>query len=189
MSNGDGNSGGVIISWGPIPASNICFPIDTPIQTDQGIIPIQFICPINNTIAGQPIQHITMTTTMDPYLISFEPHALAHNCPTKPTVMTKDHKVLFQGQLVPAYRLLDYSDKVKKVPYDGDILYNVLLEEYSTLVVNNMVCETLHPENLIAKLYNNNMGIEYKNDMINIMNNSLKSKDVDTYKSIVNLMS
>ena len=189
MSSGDGMSGAVQISWGPIPTSNICFPTGTPIQTDQGIVPIQFLCPVKNTIAGQPIQHITTTTTVDPYLICFEPHALAYNSPSKTTVMTKDHKVLFQEQLVPAYRFLDFSDKVKKVKYEGEILYNVLLATHSTIVVNNMVCETLHPENLIAKLYNSNMGIEYKNTMVTIMNESLKNKDAETYKSIVNHMS
>ena len=37
--------------------------------------------------------------------------------------------------------------------YRGDILYNVLMEEHDKLVVNNLICETLHPKNKIAKLY------------------------------------
>jgi hypothetical protein len=28
-----------------------------------------------------------------------------------------------------------------------------LLKEHEKMVVNNLVCETLHPENLVAKLY------------------------------------
>ena len=27
------------------------------------------------------------------------------------------------------------------------------MEDYSKIVVNNLICETLHPDNLIAKLY------------------------------------
>jgi hypothetical protein len=40
---------------------------------------------------------------------------------------------------------------VIKVKYSGELLYNVLLEQHSTMKVNNILCETLHPENAIAK--------------------------------------
>ena len=33
-------------------------------------------------------------------------------------------------------------------------MYNVLLESYDKMIVNNLICETLHPENSIAKLHN-----------------------------------
>jgi hypothetical protein len=183
---GDGQDGAVIITWGPIPLSNICFPAGTPIKTDQGIVPIQFLCPSNHTINSLPIQHITSTLTIDPYLISFEPHSIRHNYPSQTTIMTKDHQVLFEGQLVPAYRFLDYSNKVKKVAYSGEVLYNVLLPVHSTLSVNNMVCETLHPDNIIAKLYTSNISHTYKNEVIALMNDSLKKKDINTYKTIIN---
>jgi len=185
MNPGDGNSGGVIISWRPIPTSNICFPIDTPINTDQGIIPIQAIHHINNTIAGKPIKHITMTTTIDPYLICFEPHSIGPNYPSKTTIMTKDHQIMFQGKLVPAYRFLDYSTKVKRVKYSGEILYNILMEEHGLVEVNNMLCETLHPENFIAKLYNSPHTQDYKNNIIDSMNKSLRNRDGLVYKSII----
>ena len=68
--------------------------------------------------------------------------------------MSKDHKIEFEGRMVPAYRFLDHSDKVKKVKYSGETLYNVLLPTYGKMDVNNLICETLHPENQIAKLYN-----------------------------------
>jgi hypothetical protein len=68
--------------------------------------------------------------------------------------MSKDHKIEFDGRLVPAYRFLDHSDQVKKVPYKGELLYNVLLADgYGKMSVNNLICETLHPENRIAKLF------------------------------------
>jgi hypothetical protein len=65
--------------------------------------------------------------------------------------MSKDHQVMYNGKLVPAYRFLNYSKSITKVKYSGEVLYNVLLPTYSTLKVNNMVCETLHPENRVAK--------------------------------------
>ena len=67
--------------------------------------------------------------------------------------MTKDHLIMFQDQLVPAYRFLEFSREIKKVTYSGQVLYNVLLATHGMMIVNNMVCETLHPANKIAKLY------------------------------------
>jgi ornithine carbamoyltransferase len=44
-------------------------------------------------------------------------------------------------------------ENVKKVKYNGEILYNIVMKNYRKVSVNNMVCETLHPKNIIAKLY------------------------------------
>ena len=100
--------------------------------------------------------------------------------------MTKDHKIMYKGQLVPAYRFLNMTNNVKKVKYSGEVLYNVLLEDYSTMSVNNMVCETLHPNNVIARLYSSNISDTYKQNLISIMNDALRRKDEVAYKSIVN---
>jgi len=140
----------------PTPApliSDICFPAGTPIKTDQGIITIELLDPNKHTIRGEPILYITQTTTLDKYLISFEKNSLNRNCPSQKTIMSKDHRLEFEGQMVPAYRFLDFSDQVKKVTYNGEILYNVLLPKYGKVDVNNLVCETLHPENQVAQLY------------------------------------
>ena len=101
--------------------------------------------------------------------------------------MTKDHKVEYEGKLVPAYRFAngDFIN-VKKVKYTGEVLYNVLLRTHSTMSVNNMMCETLHPDNFIAKLYTNSFTDNYNNDLIDIMNYSIKKRDYNTYKKITN---
>jgi surface protein len=133
--------------------SDICFPAGTPIKTDQGVIPIELLAPGQHTIRGQTIEHITQTVTVDKYLIAFLPNALDYKVPNKKTIMSKDHCIIFKGQLVPAYRFLDYSDQVKKVTYSGEVLYNVLLSTHGMIEVNNMKCETLHPANAIAQMY------------------------------------
>ena len=138
-----------------VPISNICFPAGTPIQTDQGIISIEKIDTSIHTINGMDIQHITQTVTLDKYLISFGKNSIGRNIPSKTTIMSKDHQIEFEGKLVPAFRFLDFSREVKKVKYNGEILYNVLLDTYSKMNINNLMCETLHPDNRIAKLYNN----------------------------------
>jgi len=165
--------------------SNICFPAGTPITTDQSPIPIEDLQSQVHTIHGQVIQHITQTRTLDPYLICFEKHALGRHVPNQRTLMSKDHKIEFNGQLVSAERFLHYSPEVKKVKYTGEILYNVLLATYETMHVNNLVCETLHPNNFIAKLYTTNLNEEYKSNMIRLMNHSILTKDYSTYKKIV----
>jgi hypothetical protein len=166
----------------PTPISNICFPAGTPVQTDQGILAIDTLHPQTHTINNQPILHITKTTTLDPYLISFDKNSLERNIPSQKTLMTKDHKIMFQGKLVPAYRFLDYSDKVKKVKYSGETLYNVLLAEHSTINVNNMICETLHPDNIIAKLY---MRKDDVRPLVCELNSSLENKDYGCYSDVV----
>jgi hypothetical protein len=167
----------------PTPISNICFPAGTPVKTDQGIIKINELDPRKHTITSQPILQITRTTTLDNYLISFDEHSLERNVPSSKTIMTKDHKVMFEGRLVPAYRFLDFSDKVKKVKYTGEILYNVLLSKYGTINVNNLVCETLHPDNLIAKLCMRDT--DQQHALVCEMNYALENKDFISYKDVV----
>lgn len=183
---GDTAGGGLGINDEQTAISNICFPAGTPINTDQGIIAIEKIDSHKHTLNHQPIQHITQTTTLDPYLICFEKDAVRRNIPNKRTIMTKDHLVAFEGQLVPAYRFLKYSKQVKKVDYHGEMLYNVLLAEHSLMTVNNLECETLHPDNSIAKLYNAGFTAEETNTLIIEMNEALRQKNFAQYKNAVN---
>ena len=85
-------------------------------------------------------------------------YALYKNYPSKRTIMSKEHKVEYEGRMIEAYRL-EGLNGVKKVKYSGEVLYNVLLEEYGVMEVNNLVCETLDPLNRIACEYNKT---EYK---------------------------
>jgi hypothetical protein len=140
--------------------SDICFPAGTPVNTDQGVIAIDKINPLRHTINGKRILHITQTVSVDKYLICIEKGAMGPNTPTSRTVMTKQHKILYQGVLVPAERLLDFPAGVKKVKYDGQLLYNILLEHYGVVRINNLTCETLHPDNAIAKLYQHQIKCE-----------------------------
>ena len=167
------------------PISNICFPEGTPIKTDQGIVNIELLDERTHTIGQKSILHITKTTTMDKYLIRFEKNALGRNVPDKKTIMTKDHQIMFEGRLVPAYRFLDYTDQVKKVKYSGETLYNVLLKEHGLMNVNNLLCETLHPDNIIAKLYTTNYSDEERSSIVYQMNTALLNNDVLTYKAVV----
>lgn len=135
------------------PISDICFPAGTPITTDQGIIAIEKINPSIHTINKKPIVDIIRTIYNDKYLIGFKKNAISINCPSQFTVMTKNHKIIWQGRKLEAESFLYRYENVVKVKYSGQILYNVLMEEHSEMVVNNMLCETLDPNNTVAKLY------------------------------------
>jgi hypothetical protein len=135
--------------------SNVCFLKGTLITTNQGDIPIEQLDPAIHTIRNKKIVLITKTITPDKYMICFEKHALGNNVPSQKTVISKNHQIFYKGQLIKAREfvgMIDNVDKVHKVKYEGDILYNVLLTDYNKMMVNNMICETLHPDNDVAKL-------------------------------------
>jgi len=143
----------------PVVHSNICFPAGTLIQTDQGEVAIEQLKRGKHTLGRHAIEHITQTISTDKYLVRVGKDVFGKNKPTRPTVMSKDHKIEYEGSMVPAYRFLDCLEDVKKVKYTGEILYNVLLAEYGTMSVNNLRCETLEPTSQIGCLY---QGVAYK---------------------------
>jgi YVTN family beta-propeller protein len=168
-----------------IPISNICFPIKTPIQLDQGIFSIENIHPDKHTINNKKIISITKTISNDTYLINFEKNALGSNYPNKKTIVSKEHKILYKGKMIEAYKFVGHFDNVTKIAYHGEVLFNILMENYDKVCVNNLICETLHPDNIIAKLYTSNISDEYKNKLIVMMNDSILKKDFNSYKKII----
>ena len=133
--------------------SNICFIAGTPVTTDQGNIPIEKIDSAIHTIRNKKIVAITKTVTQDKYLVCFEKDALGKNIPSLRTTISKNHNLFYNGKMRMAKEFLKDFDNVVKVKYTKEILYNVLLEEHDKMMVNNLICETLHPENGVAKVY------------------------------------
>ena len=135
-----------------LPISNICFPAGTPVMTNKGNIPIERLKPGFHTIYKKQIANITQTVSTDNYLVCFEKNALG-DFPSQKTTMSKDHRILYRGKMVPAKNFVRYFKNVRKIKYTGEILYNVVLENYDVMSINGMLCETLHPENEVAKIY------------------------------------
>ena len=133
--------------------SDICFVKNTPINTDQGTIFIQDINPNVNTIHNKKIVAVTKTITRDKYLVCFDKHSIHSNFPCEKTVMSKKHKLLYRGEMIEADSFIGKFENVHKQPYRGEYLYNVLMEDYDTIKVNNLICETLDPDNFLAKMY------------------------------------
>ena len=190
---GSGGNGGVglivlEITLTPIPVSNICFLGNTPISTDQGKIPIEKIDASIHTINNNPITAITKTISEDEYLVCFKKHSLSLNVPSRSTVMSKNHKVYYKGIWREAQDFIDEFENIYEFPYNGEILYNVLLEKHDKVHVNNLLCETLHPKNNIAKLYTNNFNEDYKNTIIVMMNDSILNNDFQLYSKVIEIL-
>ena len=132
--------------------SNICFPADTPVTTDQGDIAIQDLLPFQHTIRGKSIVAITETYSSETDLIVFEQDALFTNYPSKRTLVTREHKIFYECQWIEAHQFVNYRS-IYEVSYQGDPLYNVLLEEHGRMKVNNLIVETLDPNNMIGKIF------------------------------------
>jgi len=144
--------------WGsnfdPItPISNVCFPANTLITTNQGNIAIQNLDPKIHTIRNKKIELITKTISQDKYLVCFEKDALSKNVPSEKTIITKNHLIYYKGSTMKAKDFINNYENVNKIKYNGEVLYNVLLKEPYEMMVNNLICETLHPENKIVELY------------------------------------
>jgi hypothetical protein len=137
-----------------VPISNSCFPQKTPIITNQGNVFIENIDINKHTIRNKKIIAITKTIITDKYMVCFEKDSLGKNIPCEKTVISKNHLILYMGKMIKSdYFIKHKFDNVYKVKYSGEILYNVLLENYDKMIVNNIICETLHPNNTLAKFY------------------------------------
>ena len=132
--------------------SNICFPAGELVLTDAGYKTIEKVTTAD-TIRSKPIEAITQTQTNDSYVIKIPKDSFYTNMPNKNTIITQNHKVLYKGKMIHAQNLLAEKIGCKKIKYNKEILYNILLEEEGKMVVNNMIVETLSPTNSIARLY------------------------------------
>lgn len=136
-----------------IVVSETCFPSNTIVQTDQGLMPIQKMIPHHHTIQGKRVVAITSTYSSDKELVYLQKDSIRKHYPNKDTLISRKHKIYMKGKLKAAYRLAENYKGVTLVPYQGQKLYNVLLEDYGIMNIHGLLCETLHPVNPMAKLF------------------------------------
>jgi len=128
--------------------SNICFLEGTQVKCDQGLIEIEKINPDLHTISKKKIVAITETYSTEKELVVLEKDSLRPNVPNQTTVITLEHKVFYKGKMIEASKVTK-----KRQKYNGELLYNVLMEEHNKMSVNNMIVETLDPANTIGKVF------------------------------------
>jgi len=130
------------------PVSDICFIKGTLVKTDQGIVPIEKIK--TQTLNGKSII-VTKTIYDAPYLVKISAGALG-SIPTHDTYMSWKHHILVDRPTMA--RELVNGDTITEVPYDGEPLYNILVDTHTTMKVHGMVVETLNPKSSIGRFFN-----------------------------------
>lgn len=177
------------VEIGPyIGGSNICFYPGTIISTDQEKIAIEHINTDIHTIHNKPITAITKTIYPS-NLVCFTKHSLGYNCPNKELIVSDNHLIFYNNTFIQAGDFAAnkvkinnlyssrHSKGIRFIKNNNKILYNVLLDDHDVINANNVMCETLHPDNLIAKIYKNTDTTE-KNILMSYLNktNYFKNK-------------
>ena len=155
-------------------SGNICFLGSTKVQTDQGNIRFDQIT-TRNTINGQKIKKIVKVINSDDSLIFIHKHAFGRGVPNRNTHISRNHGIYLDNSfiqeknlepqvheliyhiagknLVRARNLIERGAVMEVKRRNHETLYNVLLETHSSMIVNNIPCETLNPNDLLAQKY------------------------------------
>ena len=131
---------------------SICFPKGTPVTTNQGEIAIEKLRPGFHTIRGKKITAITCTQPDTTHIIHIKKNALGKNVPCASTQISNHHRVFYKGHMVKASDLVNMCEGVVTTSYGGEVLYNVVMKKHDKMMINNLICETLHPENAMARI-------------------------------------
>ena len=155
-------------------SGNICFLGSTKVQTDQGKIRFDELT-TDNTIDGQKIKQVVKVINSDDNLIFIRKHAFAKKVPSQNTYISRNHGVYLDDSfiqekdlepqvheliyhiagknLVRARNLIKMGAVTEVKRGKKDALYNILLETHSTMIVNNIPCETLNPNDPMSQKY------------------------------------
>ena len=123
----------------------ICFAKGTPVETDQGIILIEELDMEKHTIKNKKITEILKTKLPEDKMILIKKDGLKKDYPSEDTIVSKNHRIKYDNKLIPAERLrkmIKEETRIKEIEYN-DYVYNVRLEEYDFMIVNNMEVDTL----------------------------------------------
>jgi hypothetical protein len=182
----NGNRGHVRVYEFPL-TNPICFQKDTPVTTSKGIKLIQHITK-QDTINGISVH--SLVTSLIPkneqYFVKISKDSLGYNIPSQDTICTIYHTirvnlkknlklVVAQNVWVQAIFLVNNINITLFSEPKDTLVYNVLLVDniWGTMIVNNLLTETLHPDNNVAKSY-------YNSKKKQIINNKDANKEMLT---------
>jgi hypothetical protein len=167
----------------PPAAAPICFPAGTPVTTDQGSVAIEKLNPDKHTIRGKEIIAITQSRPLQKHIVCFEKDSLSKNVPSQQTLCSKNHAIFYKGEMVKARNIVDMCENVTLVDYNGETLYNVLLKKHDKMMINNLICETLDPKNIMAKISTMKDG-QKKNKAIQVLTKIIKENNIPEYQKL-----
>ena len=160
---------------------SICFPKGTPVTTNQGVLSIEKLCPGVHTIRGKKITAVTCTRPNTSHIVLIKKHALGKNVPCASTQISNHHRVFYKGHMVKASDLVNMCEGVVKTPYTGETLYNVVMKKHDKMMVNNLICETLHPDNVMARICAGEYTHREKVELCNMLKRIGKTNDFTAY--------
>ena len=167
----------------PVPPPPICFPKGTPVTTDQGEVAIEKLNTDKHTIRGKEIVAITQSRPLQKHIVCFEKDSLSKNVPSQQTLCSMEHKVFYKGEMIKARDLVGLCENVTFIDYNGETLYNVLLKKHDKMMINNLIFETLHPKNIMAKISTMKDG-QKKNKAIQELTKIIKENNVSEYQKL-----
>ena len=100
-----------------------------------------------------------------------------------------DHGIIYNKRLIRAKHFVGKIRGVYFKKYNGEFLYNVLMERHYIMFVNGMKVETLNPRNMVAKLYSPTYSPEEKTAIISEINNYSSNKNNEYHKKQNNYQS
>jgi hypothetical protein len=129
-------------------AGGICFLGNTLVNTDQGKVKFNELT-TKNTINKHQINKVVSVMNKDNTMVLVKKDSLGDSVPNKDTYISNNHKILIDGNYFEAKNIVNnFNIYTKNMPRKR--LYNVLLDHHGTMIVNNMVVETLDPNNKFA---------------------------------------
>ena len=168
------------------PSVPICFPAGTPVMTNNGEVCIEKLNPDVDRIRGKRIVAITETLPQFKYIIRIEKDAIGVNVPSRRTEISRDHEVFYKGKMVRSEELVEKLEGVYRIKYNKEPLYNVLLEKHDKMMINNLICETLHPSNIMAKICGGKYNCQEKKMLYAELNKIFRKNDIVACKKLYN---
>jgi hypothetical protein len=135
----------------------ICFTRDSYVSTDQGVVRVDRLKP-THTVHGERVALVCSgSIPRGSELIEVRPGAFGQGRPYQSLFLTPNHRIMISGRLLQAGQLAR-GDKVggrlKTISLSRPVeVFNVLMPKYTTILVNGLEIESLHPDSGAAKLY------------------------------------
>jgi hypothetical protein len=86
--------------------------------------------------------------------------------------------------MVKANELVEVCEGVTRIPYSGETLYNVLMEKHDNMMINNVICETLDPKNIMAKICGGKYNRSEQDKICKELNDIIKADNIPAYKKL-----
>ena len=88
----------------------------------------------------------------DNEIVKISKDALFENVPNQDLYLSKQHQVIIHGKYIDALDLVNYNT-ITLIPYEDEVLYNVLMNNHQVIKANNTSVETLDPRSEVARLF------------------------------------